>query len=56
MNKNIKYPDAIISDLSKVFASKDANAATYLSGSKLTYLFPVFRNGTPGSNLDQSDQ
>jgi len=39
MGKNVKYPDAIITDLSRIFASKDSNAATYLSGPKLTSLF-----------------
>jgi len=34
-----KYPDAVIKDLSFVFASKDSNAIGYLSGPKLTNMF-----------------
>lgn len=34
-----KYPDAVIRDLSSVFALKDSNAIGYLSGPKLTTLF-----------------
>lgn len=39
MEKNKKYPDALIADLSGVFALKDSNAPGYLSGPKLTHLF-----------------
>lgn len=35
----VKYPDAIIQDLSSVFASKDSNAIGYLSGPRLTSMF-----------------
>lgn len=34
-----KYPDAVIQDLSSIFASKDSNAIGYLSGPKLTTMF-----------------
>lgn len=36
---NIKYPEAVIKDLSSVFASKDSNSANYLTGPKLTTMF-----------------
>lgn len=36
---NIKYPEAVIKDLSSVFASKDSNSGSYLSGPKLTAMF-----------------
>ncbi|MCM1141204.1 MAG: toll/interleukin-1 receptor domain-containing protein [Muribaculum sp.] len=36
---NIKYPEAVIKDLSSVFASKDSNSASYLTGPKLTTMF-----------------
>lgn len=38
-DSNIKYPEAVIKDLSSVFASKDSNSANYLSGPKLTEMF-----------------
>ncbi|MDE5608535.1 MAG: toll/interleukin-1 receptor domain-containing protein [Muribaculaceae bacterium] len=39
MEKQNKYPDALIADLTGVFALKDSNAPGYLSGSNLTALF-----------------
>ncbi len=39
MEKQNKYPDALIADLTGVFALKDSNAPGYLSGPHLTALF-----------------
>ena len=39
MEKKLKYPEALIADLSGLFALKDSNTPGYLSGPKLTNLF-----------------